>query len=241
MLPLTIKQLHSISEEDGVNKLDGVEVFSARIVGTIHSVEAHATNVVYRISDGTGILECKSFIEKEGLGAAKYADCVEQALVKVHGNIRIYEGNKSLMIYHMSVVTDWNELTHHLLESIHIHLRNTQGPPPVAGGAQAAMGNNQNMHNAMAMKQNVAAGSVFTKVEAGGNPVADLRDKILQTYKAVGDDDMGASFQQVMLHLSHQGANISMQQLKHEVDYLAAEGALYTTLDESHYRPTDGM
>lgn len=128
LLPMTIKQLHSIVEEDGVNKLDGVEVFSVRLLGTIQSIDAHATNVVYRISDGTGIVECKSFIEKEGLGAAKYGDCREQMLVKINGNMRSYEGTKSVMIYHMSVVTDWNELTHHMLESVFTHLKNTRGP-----------------------------------------------------------------------------------------------------------------
>ena len=52
-----------------------MEVFSIRIVGTIQSMETHATNMLYRITDGTGIMECKSFLEKDGIGSAKFADC----------------------------------------------------------------------------------------------------------------------------------------------------------------------
>lgn len=241
---MTIKQVHSISEEDGAQRLDNVEVFSVRIVGTIHSIEAHATNVMYKISDGTGMLDCKSFIEKEGVGSAKFADCREQSLVRVNGNIRIYEGHKSLMIFHMSVIHDWNELTHHLLESIHTHLKNTRGPLPSGvqgqGQGQAFGQHGQSMHDAMAMRQNV---SVFAKTEHTGaqNAVVELRDKIVQAYRILGDSDSGAGFPEVLGQLAQMGAPISMHQLKHEVEYLANEGTLYTTIDETHYRTTDGM
>ena len=118
---MTAKQLNSISEEDGTHKLDEQEVSTVRIVGTIISVETHATNIVYKISDGTGIVECKAFVDKDNSNTPKFADCVERSMVCCNGNIRSYEGNKSIMIYAMYLVTDWNKLTQHLLECIHVH------------------------------------------------------------------------------------------------------------------------
>ena len=53
----------------------------------------------------------------------------ENHLVKVNGNIRSYEGMKSLMIYGMTIVKDWNQMTNHFLECIATHLKNTRGLP----------------------------------------------------------------------------------------------------------------
>ena len=75
VLPVTVKQINQIVEDDGVNKLDNVEVFSICLVGTIKSVEAHATNMVYRISDGTGLIECKAYVDKDGASTSKFGDC----------------------------------------------------------------------------------------------------------------------------------------------------------------------
>ena len=58
-----------------MTKLDNVEVFSVCIVGTIKSKEVHATNMVYSISDGTGIVDCKTFMDKDGVGMARFGDC----------------------------------------------------------------------------------------------------------------------------------------------------------------------
>lgn len=234
LLPMTVKQLHSIAEEDGVNKLDGVEVFSARIVGTIESIEAHATNVVYRITDGTGMVECKSFVDKDGLSAAKFADCRERCLVEVNGNVRTYEGHKSIMIYHMSVVDDWNRLTHHFLESIYTHLKNTRGP------LSTAESGTNNVQNAMQYKQNMntSVNSVFN-APSEGNPVLAQREKIMKAYGDLSEgNSMGTTFQEVMLYLTQGGTNLTMQQLRHEVECLTEDGRLFTTVDENHHRPT---
>jgi hypothetical protein len=46
--------------------------------------------------------------------------------------LREYDGNKSIIVYEMSPVQDWNELTHHMFETIYVHLQNTRGPVPVS-------------------------------------------------------------------------------------------------------------
>ena len=52
---------------------------------------------------------------------------------------------------------------------------------------------------------------------------------------------MGADFQQAMMALSNMNTNISLLELRREVDHLCNEGQLYTTIDENHYKPTETM
>ena len=55
----------------------------------------------------------------------------ENSFVKVVGQLREYEGRKHVLIYDITPIVDWNELSHHLLQIIFIHLQNTKGPIPV--------------------------------------------------------------------------------------------------------------
>jgi hypothetical protein len=64
-------------QEDDIFRLDGAELYTVKIMGTIESVEEHSTNVNYRINDGTGAIECKLWNDKDsgsGLGA-KLVNC----------------------------------------------------------------------------------------------------------------------------------------------------------------------
>lgn len=57
--------------------------------------------------------------------------------VKVFGSLREYEGKRHVLIYKIAPLTDFNELTHHMLETVLLHLQNTRGPIP--GSAAAAI------------------------------------------------------------------------------------------------------
>lgn len=50
------------------HKIDNHELATVRIMGIVESVEEHATNCNYRINDGTGVMECKYWIEKDSGG-----------------------------------------------------------------------------------------------------------------------------------------------------------------------------
>lgn len=56
--------------------------------------------------------------------------------VKVFGSMRQYENKRHVLIYKITPLTDFNEMTHHMLETVLVHLQNTQGPIP---GSAAAM------------------------------------------------------------------------------------------------------
>jgi replication factor A2 len=134
LIPVTIKQLMSAENSDDVFKVDGAELFTIKIVGLIDSTEEHATNHTFQISDSSGAIECKKWIERDGKKSEKQDQCVPNTLVRVCGCLREYEGRRHVLVYDMTPITDWNEMTHHFLESIMVHLQHTRGPINGGGG-----------------------------------------------------------------------------------------------------------
>lgn len=53
--------------------------------------------------------------------------------MRVIGVVKQYEGKLHIQVYDSAPVADWNELTHHLLETIFVHCQQTKGPIPGSG------------------------------------------------------------------------------------------------------------
>ena len=55
-------------------------------------------------------------------------------VVRVIGNLRDFETNQYLQVLDIAVVKDFNEITHHLLDIVYVHLQRSVGPVPVRKG-----------------------------------------------------------------------------------------------------------
>lgn len=58
--------------------------------------------------------------------------------MRVVGNLREYEGTVHVLVYSVTILQDWNELTYHILDVIYTHLQNTRGAIPGTGAASSA-------------------------------------------------------------------------------------------------------
>lgn len=56
----------------------------------------------------------------------------EGLLVRVVGNLRDYEGKVHVLVFDITPISDWNELSYHILDTVLTHLQNTRGPIPVS-------------------------------------------------------------------------------------------------------------
>lgn len=67
LIPVTIKQLMNATRDATTDtyQVDGSDLATVRIMGLVDSSEEHATNRNYKVNDGTGIMECKHWIEKD--------------------------------------------------------------------------------------------------------------------------------------------------------------------------------
>ncbi len=51
----------------------------------------------------------------------------ENAYVRVFGHINTYQGTRTIVAAAMSLISDFNEITHHLLEVMKTHSTNSAG------------------------------------------------------------------------------------------------------------------
>ena len=139
-MPMTVQQVVRASSDpdkgsDSNYKVDGQDIHQLKLVGNILSIEEHSTYAVYKIEDGTGVVDCKLWIDSgdSEADAEKRALCRQGSYVRAVGVLRDFQGNASVQLYDMRPVTDHNEITHHMLEAIYVHLQNTKGSKNVGG------------------------------------------------------------------------------------------------------------
>jgi replication factor A2 len=131
--PVTIKQLHHAVQnrpEDSFY-IDGQEIATVTFVGIIRSVNESATSIMYTIEDGTGKIDVRKWINRdEDVAFMRQRSSLREGVyVRIVGELRAFQDQKSITAIHIRPLDDFNEITYHLLEAIHVHLfytRNTK-------------------------------------------------------------------------------------------------------------------
>ncbi|ESQ49815.1 hypothetical protein EUTSA_v10021296mg [Eutrema salsugineum] len=126
LLPLTLKQLNSVSTNGESNfSIDGVDINTVAIVGRVSRMENRITQVDFVVDDGTGCVECVRWCherqETEEIEAIKLG-----MYVRLHGHLKSFQGKRSVNVFSIRPVTDFNEIVHHFAECIYVHMYNTK-------------------------------------------------------------------------------------------------------------------
>ncbi|KAG7629820.1 Nucleic acid-binding OB-fold [Arabidopsis suecica] len=126
LLPLTLKQLSSASTTGESNFcIDGVDIKTVVIVGRISRMENRITQVDFVVDDGTGWVDCVRWCharqETEEMEAVKLG-----MYVRLHGHLKIFQGKRSVNVFSVRPVTDFNEIVHHFTECMYVHMYNTK-------------------------------------------------------------------------------------------------------------------
>jgi len=232
LVPVTVKQILGASkspDNDDFFAIGGVEVHQVRFVGNILSADEKETRVTYRVEDLTGAVEVVMWTNESDneFATARRAALQPGAYVSAVGTIKEYNGKISLNCFDLRPVEDFNEVTHHLLEVIYLHAKNTNA---LAGGAAPAVASGFVPNNAGAMGRQSAAGPANAESRFN-NPIYD---RVWKFYTDEGGGDEG-------LHIDHvvQGTGLSMAQVRGAVEFFSSEGNLYSTIDDDHHKSTE--
>ena len=210
------------------------------LVGKILDASEHASSTVLRVDDGTGIVSIKYWGDNDDEGnagddnaAARRAAWQPGAYIRVHGNLRAFDGARSLVAFNVRPVSDHNEISYHLAQCMlqHAHLAKTSGSggnataiAATAGGAAAAA--------AVAAAKPEAAGGDPNAVGADGLTGAQREAKA--QVATLGGGPQGASVDDVVAAL--QGRGFAEVLVRDAVAFLLEEGHLYSTVDENHVK-----
>jgi replication factor A2 len=246
MLPVSIKQISTASNEDGTYRLDGAEIHTVVIMGVVENIEQHSTSTTFKINDGTGSIDAKLWNnEKDGSSSSlmvRVATCQINSFLKIVGALRDFEGRKSVLIYDINPLTDWNELTHHLFQVMFVHMQNTRGPVPGSQAAKSASGSGAAPNNLFQGRgtpmgggqHGQSSGAIHAQPDQNAGPKALLLKAFVdsQDYEGISLEHCKAFLQQ------NNVVNVNDHLIRTIVQELSEEGTIYSTTDEFHYALT---
>ena len=234
LVPLTIKQFYSADYVDDKFRLQGRDMHHFRLVAQVVNVKHTNTgSSIYTVNDGTGEVTCSLYV-KDGMEMSmQRVDISDHQYVRVIGYPKVSNnGQRSVGVVDIKLVTDFNEVTYHQIEAAYTALK----------------------ANAPATQRAAATASASTPLTAYGAPVqqqAAYMNDGSSGMAGVAVPGVGGPSQVVlqafMHHPSEQGASVrevaertglSLAAVRKAVTELSEDGHLYSTIDEDHYKST---
>lgn len=223
---MTVKQI--IDAEEGYSggdfKIDGASAPQVTFVGQIRSVNAQATNITFKIDDGTGQIEVKKWIDGD---KPEDADAYElDSHVRVWGRLKSFSNKRHVGATFIRPVADFNEVNYHMLEATYVHLFFTKGPLGGAGGANGQQNGGEN------------GDSMFVDGGAGyGGAASQNADKLVRC--SAGAKKMfnflssaPGSNEGVDINIVTSSTGMSTRDVLAAADELLGQGLIYTTLND---------
>ncbi|KAK3318535.1 hypothetical protein B0H66DRAFT_557603 [Apodospora peruviana] len=235
--PVTIKQLVDCEEAyPGADlSIDGIPITQVTVVGQVRAVNPQATNITYRLDDGTAIMDVKKWVDAE-----KADDTNPQfgldTYVRVWGRLKSFNGKKHIGAHFMRAIDDFNEVSYHMLEATYVHLYFTKGVPgqqQQQGGAGGGDG---------MFVDGGHGGGGNNAMQAGGavNGPARLAQcsRNAQTMFNFLNNSPGGN-EGIHLNLIASQTGLSVRDVISAADELLGQGIVYTTMDDETWAILD--
>lgn len=199
-----------VEAKEDVMQVNGLPVTMMRIVAIVKSIEISSTKMIFQLQDWSG--EILGMLWLESTSDEKPAGVIENTYVQVSGTKRNQNGKNVLFIYNIVPVTDLSQITHHYLQVIHIQLKSEERKQTASVGFGEGDMSNTTVHSGMTPQQSKVYNVIKqAKSEAGMN-----KSEILTLVKMLEAD------------------------VDKAVEFLITEGHVYCTIDDDHFRVTDG-
>lgn len=174
------------------------------------------------MDDGTGTIEAKQWVDSDaamngGSSGGASSKLQENQYARVWGKLKSFNSKKHLGAHAIRPITDYNEISYHLLEATTVHLYFTRGP---LGDTKAGANGVNGGH---------AAGQ-----DSGMNGTGDLGAGTSNTAKKVYELIRTSPQSNEGLHMSDIAGRLSLQtaDVLRAGDELLNMGAIYTTVDD---------
>ncbi|KAI3694710.1 hypothetical protein L1987_77679 [Smallanthus sonchifolius] len=231
LIPLTVKQINKalLSNDDKVNFLiDGVDVNNVKLVGMVLNKAERVTDISFVLDDGTGRVDCNRWVH-DPVDTKEMESILEGMYVRVHGQLKGFQGKKQLVVFGIKPVTDFDEITHHFVECIYVHSYNTK-----LMKQQASSSNQTHMPSSAVNTQTyqTAPSNQFT-----GQYVADgLKgiDKMVLDYLMLPGSlarESGVHQEELARQLG-----IPLNKIQVALTCLIDEGLVYNSIDDFHFK-----
>ena len=238
--PVTIKQILDATPKfpDSTYWLiDGKDVYQLTFVGQVREVVPHSTNVMYRVDDGTAMIEVKRWIDSDrvemdvdaGSGTDQEKSIVPDSYVRVWGRLKSFSNKKHVGALMVKPVEDFNEVSYHLLEATYCHLLALNGAQNAAHGSTSGVGAGEGMF-VDSVGRGGADDDFFQKIAS----LPPNARKLCHYLKGNDASDGG-----VHVNTICQDTGMSLLDFKTAIDQCAMAGHVYSTGDDDHWALLD--
>uniref|UniRef100_A0A0D9YVD2 Replication protein A C-terminal domain-containing protein n=1 Tax=Oryza glumipatula TaxID=40148 RepID=A0A0D9YVD2_9ORYZ len=238
LLPLTVKQIMDASQtnDDKSNfAVNGMEVSTVRLVGRMLNKLDRVTDVSFTLDDGTGRVPVNRW-ENDSTDTKEMADIQNGDYVIVHGGLKGFQGKRQVVAYSVRRITNFNDVTHHFLHCVHVHLELTRLKSQVNANTATGTPNQTMPRDSMAYNQSPLTNqaSTFSAPQNTGTGT-NMIDLVLNVFHdpAVMNDDHGVGVDYVSRRLNLPEETVG-KIIIDQVDL----GHLYATIDDHHYKST---
>ncbi|XP_062222671.1 replication protein A 32 kDa subunit B-like [Phragmites australis] len=221
LLPLTVKQIMDAAQasDDKSNfSVNGIEVSTVRLVGRMLNKVERVTDVAFTLDDGTGRIDVNRW-ENESSDTKEMDDVMDGNYVVVNGGLKGFQGKRHVIAYSVRRVTNFNDVTHHFLHCIHVHLELTRSKPHV----NANIGT-PNHANQVRLPNNQALGNTT------GNDLSSLVMSVFHDPSVI-DLEHGLTVEYVKDRLKLP-EEVIRKVIQEHVDI----GNIYNTIDDYHFK-----
>jgi replication factor A2 len=239
--PLTLKMIVDAPQnpQDDSIKIDGKQVSKVVVYGRVLSVQTKTTYIEYVLDDGSELITVVKNLPTDDSPAASFGNdfISERTYVCVHGAVRSYDGPRKILCHFIRPVQDHNELTCHFLSVIFTHYQNLKGPLHTAGS------NAVSTSYPGSTSFNQVGGNFNQALSSGGNDNSSGLDRdsrlVHDAFARDNATDTGYSVMVVADMLKGQGFNLA--KVKNICQSLMADGFIYSTVDDDHFKSTGSM
>ena len=207
------------------------------IMGKVSNVKAKETAKTLTLDDGTGSITVQIWANDDDppLVVAQRQSIQDGIYAKCYGAPRRFNNEWTINSFYMAPIKDFNELTHHFLESMFVRLQLEKGPINTSlaskGFSPSEFGGVGGGHNTFGVPISAAANSMNNPNALSGNPKL-VHDLFAQDHST----EEGYSISFVADKLKARG--LTLAQIVQICNGLVNEGHLYTTVDDDHFKST---
>lgn len=228
IVPCTVSQIMCAVHAEDVFRVGDVEVNQITLVGMIRTVDKSMTNIQYKVDDMTGApMDVKQWVDTEDPNVDSTV-IPPGTYVKVSGNLRSFQNNRSVVAFSIRPLEDMNEITSHMLEVVQAHMMLSKPQTMQVGGGGGGM-------SRPAMGGTGGSGGGYSGAnDMSSNGLNPSQNQVLRLIRSC-PDAQGIS----ILDLKQRLSGMSMAAIKLAVEFLSNEGHIFSTIDEDHFKSTD--
>uniref|UniRef100_A0A8C5PHS1 Replication factor A protein 2 n=1 Tax=Leptobrachium leishanense TaxID=445787 RepID=A0A8C5PHS1_9ANUR len=215
IVPCTVSQLLSATQNDEIFKIGEVELSQVTIVGIVRHAEKAPTNILYKVDDMTAVpMDIRQWVDTDE-SSCESIGVHPGSYVKVAGHLHSFQNKKYM-----------NEFVSHMLVVVQAHI--------ILNSHNQAAGGRSALAHSTPGRTGVETGGSY----AGGSEMQinglTPQSQILNRIKPCRGNEGMAVELKARLH------GMYVNTIKQALEFLSNKGHIYSTVDDDHYKSTDG-